>query len=237
VKKLPLHRGRNFQQAFTLIELLVCIAVIGILAGILLPVLSRAKAKAQAIQCINNLKQWGLATQLYVTDNDDYLPKEGLATPADKNLNPTNKAWYIQLPEEIGLASYASMPWRTNSHITPGNSIWICPSNPRRCHASKTTTNLFHYCLNEGFNGRGSTEHTNITLTAIPAAPVSVVWLFDNQQKPALGDGNSITNMHGQGANFSFIDGHVRRFKKSEYWNGTSKGITNNPELVWNTFP
>jgi prepilin-type processing-associated H-X9-DG protein len=97
--------------------------------------------------------------------------------------------------------------------------------------------NLFHYCLNEGFNGSGTNNHVPIKLTAIPAAPVAVVWLFDNQQLPALGDGNSVTNVHNQGANFSFLDGHVKWFKKSAYWNGTSVGITNNPELIWNTFP
>ena len=62
------------KNGFTLIELLVVIAIIGILAALLLPVLSRAKDRALTVACLNNLKQLQVCWQLYADDNNDILP-------------------------------------------------------------------------------------------------------------------------------------------------------------------
>src|SRR6476646_10767588 len=73
MKNVTNFRPPKPSRAFTLIELLVVIAIIAILASLLLPALSKAKAKAQGIFCMNNEKQLALAWLVYAHDNDDRL--------------------------------------------------------------------------------------------------------------------------------------------------------------------
>jgi len=232
----PIIPARAARRAFTLFELLVTIGIIAILAAMLLPALSRAKDAAKAISCRSNLKQWGLAMHIYVTDNNDVLPPEGTGTPTDANLDdPAYQAWYVQLPALLKLPRYADMPWRTNISADIGNSIWICPANPRRANFSTSgnSHNLFHYCLNENINGTGNNNNSQMKLTAVPNAS-RVVWVFDSKNEPALGSVNFVhTNLHNLGAQFVFLDGHVQRFNLPAYRDVFGFVITNNPELVW----
>ena len=88
----PGARGRDFKQlasnsqAFTLIELLIVIAIIAIVASLLLPALARAKASARSIQCLNQMRQIGLATRLYSDDNQNQFPRSQHSAAARRQL-------------------------------------------------------------------------------------------------------------------------------------------------------
>ena len=83
------------ERAFTLIELLVVIAIISILASMLLPTLGRAKEKGNTIACTSNLRQLGLAMQMYGDDNEERLPSAHL--PIVPFNSPSPVAWVVPL--------------------------------------------------------------------------------------------------------------------------------------------
>ncbi len=227
----PTHRCRVVfrsleSAAFTLAELLAVITMIGLLAGLLLPALSKAKATVQHAHCVNHLRQWGLATQIYAHDHDDFLPDEGSPSPT---LRMTNTGWYIALPRTLGLPVYSTQAWRTNALARPEPNLFLCAANPRRA----TNNNLFHYCLNSHVDGTGNDDRP--TKLGWIARPAQTVWLFDNGKRAAVAQQNNVhTNIHSGGAQFLFLDGHVARFHNTAYWDfKAARGRTNNPEILW----
>jgi prepilin-type N-terminal cleavage/methylation domain-containing protein len=99
--------GSLKNHAFTLIELLVVIAIIAILAAMLLPALASAKEKGKRAQCVSNQHQIGVATQMYVSDNRDYLP-----TAPHAVMNSANAIWDVPRPMADAFSGGASNVYR-----------------------------------------------------------------------------------------------------------------------------
>ena len=124
------------KRAFTLIELLVVIAIIAIIAALLLPALSRAKAKGLQVQCLSNLKQLQTAWQAYLGDNNDYMPPNIWDGAPGFTAGSAPGSWVVGNAGDVSPTNIQSgVLWP----LTPALGVYHCPAD----HSLANNTTAF----------------------------------------------------------------------------------------------
>lgn len=178
------NRTKTIRQAgagFTLVELLVVLAVIGTLAGLLLPGLARAKEAGRATACLGNLRQIGVALQLYVQDNDNRMPE------------------MRDVPMDAGAL--------TNTVLLPGIHVVLsnylgsvlvlkCPSDFKRVFEQTGSSYSWNSLLN-------NQDADHLRLFTIDFNPHQIPVVYDKEAFHAA-------RGRGRGINFLYADGHIR---------------------------
>lgn len=125
-KLQPEYFAPRGEHAFTFVELLTVIAIIGILAALLLPVLARSRERARRIVCVNHEKQIGLAVLLYVQDNADKMSGERMG-------GGTGMVWPPPVKPNDGQVwtwRYAILPYLSSGTTNASPDLMICPTRP-----------------------------------------------------------------------------------------------------------
>ena len=179
-ERLRRPAGLTRRSGFTLIELLVVVAVIGILAGIVLPALAKAKEKAHRITCVSNLKQVGLAIQMYADDNENTLPGPLWAgAKASYHKNESQELlWFIA--ENLGYPAPAQ--------ISPGNplvaEVFVCPGYFRKAPAVTSMVGRKCYLVNDDLDPNPANKVSPFGYPAPLAKPLKL-GSFDSFEPPS----------------------------------------------------
>ena len=194
-------------NGFTLVELLVCIAIISILFALLLPALSRAREASRRASCTNNLRQIGIAFQLYTIENKEKYP----AAQDPVSLSPFYWFWM-------------GRGWRTKiSEYIPGDKdrpgVFLCPSDPRSESKYESTSyaySMAFYHTPEQINAMTQVEDNYDS--PVKSIPQSVAAVRNPSRKIMVGEwyANHAAWANDQGwfseggkRLFLFADGHV----------------------------
>jgi type II secretory pathway pseudopilin PulG len=187
-------------NAFTLVELLVVVATIAILAGLLLPVLSKAKARAQRTRCQNNLKQQSLSWTMYYHDNEGRLVESYGAT--------NQYAWVLGSMKNITDAVDLELLRQGKTFpYTRDVNMYHCPTDPGTMIGTKRVASVRSYSMNCFMGARQSSLGATFPDTAdyVPffgkdsdLKRPSELWIYIDEDERSIDDGSFVIDPSGK---------------------------------------